>query len=399
MHSRYDELDSLRGLAALAVMMLHFYGIFSFDQTIKFLIEYSPLRIFISGGEAVILFFVLSGFVLSLPYYNNKQSNYLPFIVKRVFRIYIPYIVAMIGAIICKELFYHGKIYGLSGYFNSFWNLPISSQLLKEHLILIGTFLSNLDPVVWSLVHEMRISIIFPILMYILIKLSWKKGIGLALSFSLASVILFTLFKYDVSTATGTELVATINYTGMFIFGALLARHREFIQNKFMGFSVKHKVLLFVLGLMMYAYLHPSFAIKMFIFHNIDLFYRTVIDSWAVTFGAAILIITAMSSSLFSRILRNKVINHLGKVSYSFYLIHVIILYACVHALHRTISVWAICLIAFFLTIIVSSIMYTLVEKPSMILGKLLFNKNMKVKRLPKSMFEKKVGQENNNTI
>ncbi|GGD73427.1 acyltransferase family protein [Paenibacillus nasutitermitis] len=376
MHNRYEELDSLRGLAALTVMLLHVYGIFPVENKLaKLFIEYGPLRLFISGGEAVILFFVLSGFVLSIPFYKNKQSNYSSFVIKRACRIYIPYLFAIGASIICSKLFYSGEIHGLSGYFNSFWNLPINGQLLREHLLFIGTFLSNLDFAVWSLVHEMRISLVFPFLMFLIVRLDWKKGVGLAFLFSICSVILFDLFKYQESESTGTELFATINYTGMFIVGALLAQHREWLKNKFMNFSVKIKILFFSAGLLMYAYLHPSFAIKMFLFHNIDFFYRTVIDSWAITFGAALLILAALSSTLFSEILKNRIINYLGKISYSLYLIHIVVFYACIHSLHKLIPLWSIYIIAVAITLVSASLMYKFIEKPSITLGKLLTGK------------------------
>ncbi|WP_189012253.1 acyltransferase family protein [Paenibacillus marchantiophytorum] len=91
MNKRYEELDSLRGLAALCVVFFHLYQVIPINKLFKVIFEYSPLRLFISGGESVVMFFVLSGFVLALPYFD---------------------------------------------------------------------FLSNLNPVIWSLVHEMRISII-----------------------------------------------------------------------------------------------------------------------------------------------------------------------------------------------------------------------------------------------
>ncbi len=64
MTQRYEELDSLRGLAALSVFFSHMYLMFNESMVSTFLFEYGPFRAFIAGSEAVILFFVLSGFVL-----------------------------------------------------------------------------------------------------------------------------------------------------------------------------------------------------------------------------------------------------------------------------------------------------------------------------------------------
>ncbi|WP_282942335.1 acyltransferase [Paenibacillus sp. RC67] len=378
-NSRYEELDSIRGIAALLVMFSHMYEILPGSRLSKLLFEYGPLRLLISGGESVILFFVLSGFVLSLPFYKNKQSNYISFAVKRICRIYIPYIVAIIVAFGCKEMFYTGRIVGLTSWFNIFWTNPINSKVVTDHMLLVDSFLSNLNPVVWSLVHEMRISLVFPILMLLLVRIDWKKGVGLSILLSIISVV--TFFAFNPADVTGTEFFATINYTAMFVIGALIAKYRLEIQKRFITLSKKFKVLLLLTGLLMYLYFHPSFAIKMLIFNNISPFYRTVIDSWAVTFGAVIIIVFAMYSATFTRILKNKGINFLGKISYSLYLVHLIVLFTCIHLLHSTLPIWIIYIICVIVTLVISSLMYFTIEKPSMNLGRFLTRSASKVEK------------------
>ncbi len=83
MKNRLEELDSLRGIASLTVLIGHFIGVFTliqmdtsdlgFSNAIN-LLKYSPLHIIYAGHEAVILFLVLSGFVLALPYIKGKQK-------------------------------------------------------------------------------------------------------------------------------------------------------------------------------------------------------------------------------------------------------------------------------------------------------------------------------------
>jgi peptidoglycan/LPS O-acetylase OafA/YrhL len=62
MATRFDELDSLRGLAACTVVLTHFWD--GMDANIYLATFHSPLRILVAGHNAVTLFFVLSGFVL-----------------------------------------------------------------------------------------------------------------------------------------------------------------------------------------------------------------------------------------------------------------------------------------------------------------------------------------------
>ena len=105
MRNRYEELDSLRGLAAISVFFGHILLVFNAIPITNLLFEYGPLRAAVAGSEAVTLFFVLSGFVLSLPFYNNGTFNYGKYVVKRIFRIYIPYLIAILFLILLRNCF------------------------------------------------------------------------------------------------------------------------------------------------------------------------------------------------------------------------------------------------------------------------------------------------------
>lgn len=65
---RFHELDGLRGLAALTVYFSHLIGTFNFSSDYFTKVSNSPLHLFWHGEGAVQLFFILSGFVLTLPY-------------------------------------------------------------------------------------------------------------------------------------------------------------------------------------------------------------------------------------------------------------------------------------------------------------------------------------------
>jgi peptidoglycan/LPS O-acetylase OafA/YrhL len=94
---RFHELDSLRGVAALTVVFHHFSRIC--PESFTHLLIRTPLRLLVAGHQAVILFFLLSGFVLTLPYKKKTRLSYAPFLLKRVCRIYLPYLGALSLAI------------------------------------------------------------------------------------------------------------------------------------------------------------------------------------------------------------------------------------------------------------------------------------------------------------
>ena len=108
---RYEELDSLRGLAALTVVFSHFMVVFNINYQdtygmglIQNWYKYSPIRLFWAGHEAVILFFILSGFVLTIPFLKNNPFSYKGYLVKRIFRIYLASATSIIVAVVLKEI-------------------------------------------------------------------------------------------------------------------------------------------------------------------------------------------------------------------------------------------------------------------------------------------------------
>lgn len=70
---RIASLDSLRGLAALSVVVWHIATMFPFSSDPWF--ARTPFHIFGDGEEAVAIFFALSGFVLMLPYLNLRDTD------------------------------------------------------------------------------------------------------------------------------------------------------------------------------------------------------------------------------------------------------------------------------------------------------------------------------------
>jgi acyltransferase-like protein len=90
---RFGQLDSLRGIAAATVVVGHLIrSVPAIDDRSQafWALKYTPLHVFWAGHQAVIFFFVLSGFVLALPFYSRAVS-YRTFVVKRVLRICVPY--------------------------------------------------------------------------------------------------------------------------------------------------------------------------------------------------------------------------------------------------------------------------------------------------------------------
>src|SRR5258708_5514461 len=94
---RIEFLDTIRGLAALAVLLSHSF-IFAWPGQVSWFFNLPFINIFFNGKEAVTVFFVLSGFVLSRPFCGNdgpvRTINLPVFYLKRFTRIWLPWFFA-----------------------------------------------------------------------------------------------------------------------------------------------------------------------------------------------------------------------------------------------------------------------------------------------------------------
>jgi hypothetical protein len=111
--NRLTHIDGLRGLAALVVMVSHFLCTFypafqTIDavdvQTrsgIELFITATPFNFWYNGNFAVCIFFVISGYVLSYSYFQNRGHGiYLLLGIPQVFQTYHSCIV-YIGSVFC----------------------------------------------------------------------------------------------------------------------------------------------------------------------------------------------------------------------------------------------------------------------------------------------------------
>ena len=126
---RIEALDSVRGIAALIVVIHHcflvkpVYSDFFFSHwktnasgLVSWIFLYTPARLVWAGYEAVTLFYVLSGLVLALPWIEGRPVGYKKFALRRICRLYIPYVVAIaIAAVLNVALMQHAAVSGARG--------------------------------------------------------------------------------------------------------------------------------------------------------------------------------------------------------------------------------------------------------------------------------------------
>jgi len=358
---RFYELDSLRGVAALTVVLHHFSRLCP-PGFIHLLIR-TPLRLLIAGHQAVILFFLLSGFVLTLPYKKKTGFNYSPFLVKRVCRIYLPYLGALTFAILCDLSFPgHGPYDNF--WINYTWSEPVTTHLVIQHILFLGSYdWRQFNTAFWSLVYEMRISLVFPFIAVAVLRLRtiWLIvcAVALSLAFFPAALLLSNVLHLG-SLDAAINTTRTLHYAAFFIIGSVLEKHLHAINRWYAGLKPAQAAALALISLALYGFSDASSVIQHFSLPE-DLF------DWPVAAGAVML--NSRPSRVF---LTSRTIHYLGKRSYSVYLIHGTVIFTLIHTLMGRVRLGVLFPIYLAITLILSEIFYRLVEHPSMLLGRRL---------------------------
>ena len=294
--TRRLELDGLRGAAALSVFFSHFIAFFPDSNFINY-IQSSGFRILWDGSAAVNLFFILSGFVLTLSLLKKKISFPIYFI-KRIFRIYPAYYLSIIIGVFFIFLSRYGNTQGLSLWAQSFWKGHLSLKTLFYHIVLVKNFDSHsINPVIWSLAIEMKMCLFIPFITFILTKYKLRITHVFILFFS------FFLSFY----------VPFFQFLPEFIAGAIIACNYNFLYGLILKLNKMKLIILFICMVLLYGnrFLFAQLVSKseFFCVHLSGL-------------GSVFLLLIVSRINFFKKILSSKFGLFLGETSYSFYLLH-----------------------------------------------------------------------------
>ena len=179
-YGKISVINGLRGFAILGVMYQHLFYIWTppgFRAMDIFGLKFLPFTLLSNGWNSVTLFFILSGFVLYLPYATGKRSlrntgDTVSFYKRRARRLLPLYYISVLVAMIyirfpndLKTFFYHFFIMATATF-----NFTIDMWTPKYNWVL------------WSLGIEIWFSVLFPALIVLSEKIDMKRlFIGIAL--------------------------------------------------------------------------------------------------------------------------------------------------------------------------------------------------------------------------
>ena len=303
---RVEYLDSIRGLAALFVLLSHTVGTFAWSPKLMAWMGFPFLRILVSGKEGVVMFFILSGYVLSRPYVpvagagGKVRKMYLPsFYVRRFARIWLPWFMVFLLSWFARVfLFWMPETTPpVTAWAHSFWQAPMTVGDFFSQCVFglhdSTRMLLNQD---WSLGVELKASLLMPLLIF----LSRER-------FTLVLVILGVVNSLCLYTGV---------YYLTFILGVLLARYGDLCLPFLSRMGGAMKLFFLLVGLLLYQGL--SFAV------SLNNGFRT---GWVISgIGCVMLLLFTKVSPGTQRFLHWKPFVLMGRVSYSIYLLQMVII-------------------------------------------------------------------------
>ncbi|HYC56492.1 MAG TPA: acyltransferase [Candidatus Binatia bacterium] len=348
---RERELDGLRGIAATMVLLFHCLSAVAATAEVQSWLLTSWPAAIANGGSAVVLFFVLSGYVLSGSFARDTSAmGAAGFLTRRVLRLYPAYLLALAAA--CLAAMLTSRLdHGLG---ESAWARAHAEQQLGLGQILRSALVPGeaygMIPVGWTLRLELVYSLLFPLL-------AW-----FARRFD-AGVIVIVIAAAATLFVTPDRLA---NYAMPFSVGMAMHAYRDRLALDEWSPALRAAVL--VLAIAAFA-LPPTHLWPLSRFAGMGL----------ATAASATLMLLAALSPLRSA-LRSRPLAALGEASYSLYLLHVpVVLLAAPVMLgdapaietHSAVLRWlALAAVVMPVTWAIAALSYRYVERPAMDAGR-----------------------------
>lgn len=349
------QIDGLRFLAILMVVLFHLNVFITVKAPFEFISlpkeSWWMFELLQSDKKGVFLFFVISGFILAMPFAKAIFKMASPvklkdYYLRRFTRLEPPYFLVMVACFL-GILFLPGNEFA-SSFPNTFFSLlpRLLASLGYVHNLVFSEYLS-LNPVAWSLEIEIQFYLIVPLLVKIFkLPTLWRRIAFIVLIFGF--IFLQSLFKPSIHTL--------FNYIQYFILGFLLAD--LYLSKINLRIPVFVSIVMGLFCLMFVGYVDlRQFGIYHYIFP-------------IILFGFYLMVLT---DGFWKKVFSMKFLTSVGGMCYSIYLLHYNIIPVIGNkTIHFNVShqylyayLWH-SLILIPTILFCSAIFYLLVEKPCM---------------------------------
>ncbi len=309
-----NQIDSLRAIAVLLVIFFHF-----------------DISLFKGGFLGVDVFFVISGFlitrIINHEFLQTGTVSLKRFYIRRIRRLMPSLFLTIFLAFIFTFL-----IFSPSDFMNATNSMTMSSVALSNfHFLGESDYFdtaSNFKPLLhtWSLGIEEQFYLLYPITLLVLIKFFKKQKnfvlLGLGILFSISLFLTFYTSKYGVSESISNLFMPKDEITtsvASLQFYLLPFRMFEFLVGAIIALIGRPKVKSEILKLGLNLLGLTTIISSAIILSKNSLYLSTL--SLLPCLGAALLLFYPPSKYL-SFIFENKALRYIGKISYTLYLMH-----------------------------------------------------------------------------
>jgi peptidoglycan/LPS O-acetylase OafA/YrhL len=341
-------LDGLRGVAAFMVLVLHCLLLMpsvinAFDGVgghsgVLWLITFTPVHVFWAGTEAVFIFFVLSGLVLTRAA-ERARFSWRAYYPSRLLRLYLPVAGALLFATALIAAVPHRQPRHASWWLLAQEQATPGLHYFAHSLLLVRG--AGLLPPLWSLKWEVLFSLLLPVAVYGASR-RWTIGLGQGI------VLLAVMLLGSDNTSGGKGYLL---YLPMFGIGAVMARQHQLLTRLGRALTPLTGTLTFVVGVVL---LTLSWTAR----DQTTEAYRPL-----AVIGAALIVFGFGYWKPLRSAGESKPLQWLGKRSFSLYLIHFPIVIST-GILLGSFSRFAI-VIAIPLSLLAAHLFFALVEGPS----------------------------------
>lgn len=352
------ELDGLRGLMALWVVAGHSY------EAVPSLSKFIPMTLL--NDFAVDVFIVLSGFVI-FNYLNNNSVSYRQYITQRAMRLFPIYLVVL--AITIASIYFYRDILIISP----------ESPSTEYRIYQVDVFLAN----AWQhiLPHLFLLQGLIPDR---ILHLAGTTIVGQAWSasvewqFYLVAPLLFVFFNKIINNSSMKVILAILISIVIIMLASRFMANKAFVGSSLSSFFVGFLSFFFFRDFYPKASAHSIRLIGLCVIAaTILLLKKECIGYliWFVVFFSVLLGRKTGIENIITKPLNNSLILTIGKVSYSIYMVHMLVIYFTLY-LFVKLSVpvgahytWLVP-ISMIASFIISIYTFKYIEYPMMTLGK-----------------------------
>jgi peptidoglycan/LPS O-acetylase OafA/YrhL len=356
--ARRPALDGLRGLAALVVLVHHCMlvapalanGYIPRPRaprgSASWLLTYTPLHLVWAGGEAVFVFFILSGLVLALPAASGRVTSWRSYYPSRALRLYVPILVAAGAAFALVRTIARHPSRDSSWWLGFHQGTVGLRELVHDASVVQGTH-ARINSAFWSLQWEVIFSLLLPVFIVLFIRL--RAG------------VLPTLAVLGLIAISTTVEHRSVLYLPIFALGVLMAQNLGRLDaagRRFDGLSSSARWFLRagIATLLVARWLLTPIAG----YGNM-----TALGLELTLLGGVLVVWQFASSAGGTRLGTWPTVSWLGKRSFSLYLVHEPIVVTTAYLLHATTNPALVFVIAVPLSLLAAEVFGRLVEGPS----------------------------------